>query len=287
MKLKRLAVIVLMVAALLAYYGLDLGRYLSLDYFKSQQAAIETWRAAQPAKAALLLLPRLRRGHGLSLPGAAVMTLAGGAMFGLLWGTVVVSFASSRRDAGLPGLALPAARLGAGALRRAAARDRRAASSATARFYLFTLRLVPVFPFFVINLLMGLTAIRPRTFYWVSQLGMLAGTIVYVNAGTQLAQHRLAVGHPLAGAARLVRAARHLPADRQEDRRRAAARARSMRGWAQAAALRPQPGRDRRRLGRPGHRLHRRGGEGQGHAGREAQDGRRLPEHRLRAVARR
>jgi uncharacterized membrane protein YdjX (TVP38/TMEM64 family) len=89
------------------------------------------------------------------------------------------------------------------------------ASVAKARFYLFTLRLVPAFPFFLVNLLLGLTGMKARTFYWVSQLGMLAGTVVYVNAGTQLAQARIALRHPLAGAARLFRAARHLPADRR------------------------------------------------------------------------
>jgi uncharacterized membrane protein YdjX (TVP38/TMEM64 family) len=77
-------------------------------------------------------------------------------------------------------------------------------------FYLFTLRLVPVFPFFVINLLMGLTPLRTRTFYWVSQLGMLAGTLVYVNAGTQLAKIDSLARRPLAGAARLLRSARDL-----------------------------------------------------------------------------
>jgi hypothetical protein len=89
-------------------------------------------------------------------------------------------------------------------------------------FYLFTLRLVPVFPFFVINLLMGLTAMKATTFYWVSQLGMLAGTLVYVNAGTQLAQLELAAGHPVAGADRLLRAAGAVPAGRPQDRRRGA-----------------------------------------------------------------
>ena len=165
----------------------------------------------------------------LSLPGAAIMTLAGGAIFGLVVGTVIVSFASSL-GATLAFLASRyllrdsvQARFGA----RLAEIDKGIAKEGG--FYLFTLRLVPLFPFFVINLLMGLTTMKAWTFYWVSQLGMLAGTLVYVNAGTQLAQHRLAAGHPLAGAARLLRAARPVPADRQEDRRRGAGRARSMR----------------------------------------------------------
>ncbi len=188
MTLRRLVLIAALLAAALAYYGLDLGRYLSLEYFKQQQAAIETWRAAQPAKAALIYFLAYVAVTGLSLPGAAVMTLAGGAIFGLLWGTLLVSFAST---AGAT-LAFLASRF----LLREWVQQRfgerlRAINAGIAReggFYLFTLRLVPVFPFFVINLLMGLTAIRTRAFYWVSQAGMLLGTIVYVNAGTQLAR---------------------------------------------------------------------------------------------------
>ena len=188
MTLRRLVLIAALLAAALAYYSLDLGRYLSLEYFKQQQAAIETWRAAQPAKAALIYFLAYVAVTGLSLPGAAVMTLAGGAIFGLLWGTLLVSFAST---AGAT-LAFLASRF----LLRDWVQQRfgerlRAINAGIEReggFYLFTLRLVPVFPFFVINLLMGLTAIRTRTFYWVSQAGMLLGTIVYVNAGTQLAK---------------------------------------------------------------------------------------------------
>ncbi len=186
MTLRRLALIAALLAAVLAYYGLDLGRYLSLDFFRSQEAAIETWRAAQPAKAALIYFLAYVAVTGLSLPGAAVMTLAGGAVFGLLWGTVLVSFASSVGAT----LAFLASRF----VLRDWVQQRfgerlRAIDEGMAReggFYLFTLRLVPIFPFFVINLLMGLTAIRTRTFYWVSQAGMLLGTLVYVNAGTQL-----------------------------------------------------------------------------------------------------
>jgi len=124
---------------------------------------------------------------GLSLPGAAIMTLAGGAIFGLLWGTLIVSFASSIGAT----LAFLASRF---VLRdwvqQRFGRQLRPINEGFDKeggFYLFTLRLVPAFPFFVINLLMGLTPIRAWTFYWVSQAGMLAGTMVYVNAGTQLA----------------------------------------------------------------------------------------------------
>ncbi|MBE0615968.1 MAG: FAD-dependent oxidoreductase [Burkholderiales bacterium] len=185
---QRLVLIALLLGAVLAYYNFDLGHYLSLEYFKSQQAAIETWRAAHPAKAALVYFFAYVVVTSLSLPGAAVMTLAGGAVFGLLWGTVLVSFAST--------LGATLAFLVSRFLLRDWVQGQfgerlRAINAGIAReggFYLLALRLVPVFPFFVINLVMGLTTLPTRTFYWVSQAGMLLGTIVYVNAGTQLAK---------------------------------------------------------------------------------------------------
>ena len=184
---KRLLIAVL-IALIVAYFSLDLGRFLSLEHFKSQQAAIESWRAAQPITAALLYFLAYVAVTGLSLPGAAVMTLVGGAVFGLFWGLLLVSFASS--------LGATLAFLASRFLLRDWVQQRfgdrlRAINCGVEKeggFYLFTLRLVPAFPFFVINLLMGLTPIRTRTFYWVSQIGMLAGTLVYVNAGRQLAK---------------------------------------------------------------------------------------------------
>ncbi|MGH9577706.1 MAG: VTT domain-containing protein, partial [Terriglobales bacterium] len=131
---------------------------------------------------------------GLSLPGAIILTLAAGAIFGLLWGTVFVSFASSIGAT----LAFLASRFLLRHSVQAKFGDKLKAINTgidkDGAFYLFTLRLVPAFPFFVINLVMGLTSIKTRTFYWVSQLGMLAGTIVYVNAGTQIAQIESAAG---------------------------------------------------------------------------------------------
>jgi pyruvate/2-oxoglutarate dehydrogenase complex dihydrolipoamide dehydrogenase (E3) component/uncharacterized membrane protein YdjX (TVP38/TMEM64 family) len=187
MSRQRLILLLALLAAIAAFIALDLGRYLSLEYFKSQQAAIENWRAPQPGTAALIFFLAYVAVTGLSLPGAAVMTLAAGAIFGLLWGTVLVSFASS--------LGATLAFLVSRFLLRDWVQGRfgerlRAINLGVEKeggFYLFTLRLVPVFPFFMINLLMGLTPIRTGTFYWVSQIGMLAGTLVYVNAGTQLA----------------------------------------------------------------------------------------------------
>ncbi len=187
MSRRRLLLLTVLLAGAAAFVALDLGRYLNLEYFKSQQAAIETWRAAHPAAAALGFFLAYVAVTGLSLPGAAVMTLAVGAIFGLLWGTVLVSFASSIGAT----LAFLASRFLLRDWVQARFGERlRAINNGVARegaFYLFTLRLVPVFPFFMINLLMGLTPMRAATFYWVSQVGMLAGTLVYVNAGTQLA----------------------------------------------------------------------------------------------------
>jgi pyruvate/2-oxoglutarate dehydrogenase complex dihydrolipoamide dehydrogenase (E3) component/uncharacterized membrane protein YdjX (TVP38/TMEM64 family) len=187
LSLRKLSVVFAIALAVTAFFALDLGRYFSLDALKSQQAAIETYRQAAPWLTAAIFFAVYVAVTALSLPGAAIMTLAGGAVFGLLWGTVLVSFASSLGAT----LAFLAARF---LLRdwvkarfgpRLAAIDRGVEKEGG--FYLFTLRLVPAFPFFMINLVMGLTPMRAWTFYWVSQVGMLAGTLVFVNAGTQLA----------------------------------------------------------------------------------------------------
>ena len=209
------------------------------------------------------------------------MTLAAGAIFGLLWGTVIVSFAS-RIGATLAFLAsrfLLRDWVQAQIRRPAASRSTRA-SRGRARSTCSRCAWCRRFRSSSINLLMGLTPIRTWTFYWVSQLGMLAGTVVYVNAGTKLRRIAQASRAGLIGAFVLL-GLFPLIAKRVIDAvkaRRVYAR------WTAAGALRPQPGRHRRRLGGPGAGLHRRGGQGQGDAGRKAPDGRRLPEHRLRAV---
>ena len=194
MKTSRLILLTTLVIATALFFALDLDRYLTLDFFKNQQAAIEAWRDARPAVAALGFFAVYVAVTGLSLPGGAVMTLATGAIFGLWWGTLIVSFASSIGAT----LAFLASRFVLRYTVQARFGERlRAINEGVARdgaFYLFTLRLVPVFPFFVINLVMGLTPIRTWTFYWVSQIGMLAGTVVYVYAGTQLGEFRFSAG---------------------------------------------------------------------------------------------
>jgi pyruvate/2-oxoglutarate dehydrogenase complex dihydrolipoamide dehydrogenase (E3) component/uncharacterized membrane protein YdjX (TVP38/TMEM64 family) len=184
----RIVLLVVIAALVAAFFVLDLKQYFTLDYFKAQQAAIDAYFQAHPVTTAALYFLIYVAVTGLSLPGAALMTIVGGAIFGLVWGTVLVSFASAIGAT----LAFLASRfLFRDAIQRRFGDKLAAINRGVEKegaFYLFALRLVPAFPFFVINLVMGLTPIRTRTFYWVSQLGMLAGTLVYVNAGTQLAR---------------------------------------------------------------------------------------------------
>ncbi len=180
-----LAALLLLVIA--AFFALGLQRYFTLAAVKGSQAALTAWRDAQPLTAALAFFAVYVAMAALSIPGATVLTLAAGALFGLGWGTLIVSFASS---IGATLAFLVARWLLRDWVQSKFAERLKALNTGIAKdgaFDLFTLRLVPVLPFFVVNLAMGLTPIRPRTFYWVSQLGMFAATVVYVNAGTQLA----------------------------------------------------------------------------------------------------
>jgi pyruvate/2-oxoglutarate dehydrogenase complex dihydrolipoamide dehydrogenase (E3) component/uncharacterized membrane protein YdjX (TVP38/TMEM64 family) len=186
--MKKIAVLGLVGALVLAFFAFDLNQILTLDGLKAGLAQIKTLRAESPVAVALVYFAGYVLVTALSLPGAVIMTLAGGALFGLLGGTLLVSFASSIGAT----LAFLASRFLLRDLVQARFGNRlKAINDGMAKdgpMYLFTLRLVPLFPFFLVNLLMGLTPIRTFSYYWVSQLGMLAGTLVYVNAGTQLAQ---------------------------------------------------------------------------------------------------
>lgn len=186
--MKKALLVLFAAAALFLYFVFDIGQYLSLENFKAQQAQILAAKNTNPfvfIAGFFLIYVAIT---GLSIPGAAIMTLIAGALFGLVIGTVLVSFAST--------IGATLAFLGSRYVLRDWVQSKfgerlRAIDDGLAKdgaFYLFTLRLIPVFPFFVINLLMGLTRIGTWTFFWVSQLGMLAGTIVYVNAGTQISQ---------------------------------------------------------------------------------------------------
>ena len=188
MKASKTLLLLLIATGVAVFFIFDLQQYLTLEALKSKQAVFESYRINNHGFTVLIYGIVYIAVTGLSLPGATVLTLAGGAIFGLFWGTVIVSFASTIGAT----LAFLAARF----LFRDAVKSRFGSRlqeidegvNRDGAFYLFTLRLIPVFPFFIINLVMGLTALKTRTFYWVSQVGMLAGTIVYVNAGTQLAK---------------------------------------------------------------------------------------------------
>ena len=190
----RLALLLLIVAAAIAFFALDLGRFFTLEFFRAQQAAIDAQVRAEPVRSSLFFFLVYVAITGLSLPGAAVMTLAAGAIFGLLWGVLIVSFASAIGAT----IAFLAARFLLRDWVQARFGDKlKRVNDGVAKegaFYLFALRLVPAFPFVAINLLMGLTPIRTWTYFWVSQVAMLAGTTVFVYAGTKLGEFRFSVG---------------------------------------------------------------------------------------------
>lgn len=185
--MKKLLLLGALLLAVAVFFALGLQRYLSLEALKAGLGQFTQWREAFPVRTAAAFFGVYVVVAALSLPGATLLTLAAGALFGLGWGLLLVSFAST---AGAT-LAFWVSRY----LLRDWVQQRFGARLKTINegiekegaFYLFTLRLLPIFPFFLINLLMGLTQLRSTTFYGVSQLGMLAGTWVYVNAGTQLA----------------------------------------------------------------------------------------------------
>jgi pyruvate/2-oxoglutarate dehydrogenase complex dihydrolipoamide dehydrogenase (E3) component/uncharacterized membrane protein YdjX (TVP38/TMEM64 family) len=184
--LRKVLLLVAVLLGIVAFFAFGLDRYFSLAFLKESQASLAALREQQPLQLALGFFLVYVAVTALSLPGAVIVTLAGGAIFGLGWGLLLVSFASS--------IGATLAFLTARFLLRDSVQSRFGQRLADVNkgiqkdgaFYLFTLRLIPVVPFFVINLLMGLTSMKTRTYYWVSQLGMLAGTAVYVNAGTQL-----------------------------------------------------------------------------------------------------
>lgn len=185
---KKLIVLAAVVALVAAWIGFGGTEYLNFATIKAKQAEWLALYQDNPVKVIAVYFLVYVLVTGLSLPGAAVMTLLAGALFGVVMGTVIVSFAST--------IGATVAFLVARYLARDMVQQRFATQLSTINrgvekegaFYLFSLRLVPVFPFFLINIVMALTPIRAWTFYWVSQVGMFAGTIVYVNAGTQLAQ---------------------------------------------------------------------------------------------------
>ena len=186
--MKKLLIILILAALIAAYFAFGLGDYLTVEGIKQIADDVGGYYARNPAQVIALFFLVYVAVTAASLPGAAVMTLAAGAMFGVLVGTIVVSFASTLGAT----LAFLASRYVLRDTIEARFGERlKAVNQGLERdgaFYLFTIRMIPLFPFFVVNLVMGLTRIRAWTYAWVSQVGMLLGTIVYVNAGTQLAR---------------------------------------------------------------------------------------------------
>lgn len=184
----RLLLALVMGGLIGTFFALDLGRYLTLDALQAQQAAVAQWVDSHFVSASLLFVLIYVLSTALSLPGASLLTLGGSAVFGVAWGLLLVSFAST--------IGATLAFLSARFLLRDWVTARFGDKLATFQsgmakegaFYLLSLRLIPIFPFFLVNLLMGLTPIRVSTYYWVSQLGMLPGTFVYVLAGSELGQ---------------------------------------------------------------------------------------------------
>ncbi|RKZ40933.1 MAG: hypothetical protein DRQ49_06865 [Gammaproteobacteria bacterium] len=188
MKSKKTILLAIIVILIVSFFVFDLQQYFSLEYFQTQREVIVDFYQTHPWQTALIFFAIYVIVTGLSLPGAALLTLIAGAIFGLFKGTIIVSFAST--------LGATLAFLLARYLFKDAVQNRfkqqlgsiNRGIEKEGAFYLFALRLVPAFPFFAINLAMALTPLKTWTFYWVSQFGMLAGTLVYVNAGVQLAQ---------------------------------------------------------------------------------------------------
>ena len=184
----RLLLALVMGGLIGTFFALDLGRYLSLGALQAQQAAVAQWVDSHFVSASLLFVLIYVLSTALSLPGASLLTLGGSAVFGVTWGLLLVSFASSIGAT----LAFLSARFLLRDWVTARFGDKlttfHSGMAKEGAFYLLSLRLIPVFPFFLVNLLMGLTPIRVSTYYWVSQLGMLPGTFVYVLAGSELGQ---------------------------------------------------------------------------------------------------
>lgn len=187
MNSKKVGLLLVIVLAIAAFFYFDLGQYFTLDAVKAKQQELQQQFAARPLFVIAIYFLVYVVMAALALPGAALLTLLAGAIFGFWLGLVVVSFASSIGAT----VSFLVSRFVAGSYVQSKFADKLSAINKGIEkdgpFYLFTLRLIPILPFFAVNLLMGLTQLKTKTFYWVSQLGMLLGTAVYVNVGTQLA----------------------------------------------------------------------------------------------------
>lgn len=185
---KKLLILAGVLALIVTFKVLNLGQYLNLAYLKESQATFSNYYHEHQVLTIVSYMLIYITATALSLPGAVILTLAGGALFGLVTGTIIISFAST--------IGATLACIVSRYLLQGWVQDKfgdkltkiNQGMEEEGAFYLFTLRLVPIFPFFIINLVMGLTKIPIKTFYWVSQIGMLPATLVYVNAGRELAK---------------------------------------------------------------------------------------------------
>ena len=188
MNFKRGILLAIIICLIGAFFVFDLGQYLTLESLKSNQQQLadfiqQNWLQAFIGYFLLYVVVT-----ALSLPGAAILTLGSGALFGLGWGLLLASFAST---IGATFAFLVSRFLLRDWVKTTFSNKIKAIDEGITKdgaFYLLSLRMVPLFPFFVINLVMGITSIRTLTYYWVSQVGMLMGTVVFVNAGTQLVE---------------------------------------------------------------------------------------------------
>jgi len=186
MNFKKIILISTVLILFSSYFYFDLGNFLSLGYIKESQNSFQSHYLENPITTLLIFFIIYTLITAVSFPGAAVLTLLAGALFGIVVGTIVVSFAST--------IGATIAMLFSRYMFHDYVKEKLKKSykkindgiKKEGAFYLFTLRLVPIFPFFLINIAMGLTNMKLWTYYWISQIGMFAGTIVYVNAGSQL-----------------------------------------------------------------------------------------------------
>jgi uncharacterized membrane protein YdjX (TVP38/TMEM64 family) len=185
---KKLALVIVFIILIALFFSFDIAQYLNLAYIKSQQSVIDNYYALNPVRTGLIFFISYILITGVSLPGAGILTLAAGAIFGVIWGSILVSFASV--------FGATMAFLIARYLFHDYVQDKfkkqlepiNRGIRKEGDLYLFTIRFVPIFPFFIINNLMALTPIKTLNFALVSQIGMLLPTIIFVNAGTQLAK---------------------------------------------------------------------------------------------------
>jgi uncharacterized membrane protein YdjX (TVP38/TMEM64 family) len=184
---KKLLIVAAVLIVAVIFYSSGVGDYLTLSYLKSAHTDAVAYVTANPLSASAVFFGLYVLVTALSLPGAALMTVAAGAVFGLIWGLAMVSFASTM---GATAAMLISRTLLGDWVQQRFTGQLSSVNEGLQRdgtFYLFSIRMVPLFPFFIVNLVMGLTRISAWQFYWVSQVGMFAGTVVFVFAGTQLA----------------------------------------------------------------------------------------------------